>query len=317
MLTCMPMKKRKNEKNILNKYISIITIEFVLLFFILLVFTCKRVFPIYLMILPFYISSFQLNQIFMIENMYCNTLANIIMNLSNVIFSIFLLFLPQSTINALLVMFFKELFFIISTILLNWKTIKIRINKEICVYGVYLIKLGFLPMLTTMLITLNYRLDILFLNFFNINLYSIGLYSVGLNLAQYFWIIPDIFKYVLTKKSATEDFIESTTFSLRISSSIILLGIFIFILIGKPFIRILFGFEYSDSFYVTIILLIGTYSMIYTKLIGTIYYAEGNTRVYFQILLLSVICNIVLNIILIPLFLIYGAKSSPQYVHMV
>ncbi len=109
-------------------------------------------------------------------------------------------------------------------------------------------------MYTTLLISINYKVDVILLKFLNINLIEIGLYTVGVSLAEYGWLIPDIFKDVMINKTAKKDDIDNMTFSLRISSTMMIL-VFAFIIVGgKHMLMILFGSAFIGAYSVTVII---------------------------------------------------------------
>ena len=165
-------------------------------------------------------------------------------------------------------------------------------------------------MLSGLLIIANYKIDIIMLNYMNVSYYEIGLYATGLALAEYIWLIPEIFKDVIQKRSATENAVESINFSTRISTTIIIIIFIGILLFGKPAIGILFGRDYIDAFEVTIILFIGVYSMIYYKIIGTLFIADSKSKQYFLILLAGSVINIIVNLGLIPKLKIIGAATA-------
>ena len=82
------------------------------------------------------------------------------------------------------------------------------------------------------------------------------------------------------------------------------------ILFGKMFIKMLYGNEYISSYNVTCLIFMGIPSMILYKLIGPLFIAKGKQRFYFYVLLSSVISNIVLNFLLIPIWGKEGAAIA-------
>src|SRR5699024_1227742 len=86
-----------------------------------------------------------------------------------------------------------------------------------------IIKFGISPMLITLLVSLNYQVYIIMLNVLEVDLALVGYYSVGISLAQYGWLIPDIFKDVLVNRTAKTDNLSSVNFSMRLSSTLLIL----------------------------------------------------------------------------------------------
>lgn len=169
---------------------------------------------------------------------------------------------------------------------------------------------GFVAMLTTLLLTLNYRVDELMLKWFGVADVQRGFYRTGVSLAAYGWLIPDAFREVLFSRTAKDDAIKDVTFSLKVNFYITVAMLAAIALFGKPVIQLLFGARYLPSYDVTVILLIGVLSMSYFKLIGTLLLAQGKKGMYLGMLSASVAVNIVANCFAIPAWGIEGAAVA-------
>lgn len=231
-------------------------------------------------------------------------------------------FITSSVINVLLIItvylfFSQHIYWIIS----------IYIIKEvvIIVLGLYLtpfkfsyfnprwlliIKKGILPMLTTALIAINYRIDTVMLEFYNIDFALIGLFATGVSLAEYSWLIPDIFKEVMLNKNTKKDEVDLLSLSLRFAFSSVIVCAILFLLLGKHVLLILFGIDYVDSYFVTVSMFFAVPFMIYVKIIGVLFITQNRWVLYSFILTITVILNILINIFLIPSFNIYGAALA-------
>ena len=169
---------------------------------------------------------------------------------------------------------------------------------------------GIVPMLTSLLSILNYKVDVMELKWLGITDYNIGIYSVGLSLSEYVLLMSDVFKDVLFNKTAKNDNISYVNKSLRLCSTLMILAYIFIIFFGKLLISLVYGNPYIESYKVTIIVIFGTFSMMYFKLLGTLFVAQGKWNFYFFTLLGSVILNISSNYILIPYIGIYGAAIT-------
>lgn len=168
---------------------------------------------------------------------------------------------------------------------------------------------SWLPMITMLLNTLNYNIDILFLKHLSTTI-DLSLYATAAGIMNYVWLIPDAFKEVLISRVARSDKINTVTLSIKISLlSMIILNIG-FILFGKVIIRVLYGSEFINTYGLTIILFFGGLSMVVFKIIGVVFLAEGKRLFNFLILLVSVIINVIANLITIPRYGMYGAAIS-------
>jgi len=179
-------------------------------------------------------------------------------------------------------------------------------SESIKIWIPKLIKFGFFPMLSLLMTTLNYRVDVLMLNG-RVADASIGIYSVGVLLAERIWMIPDAMKGVMVSNIAKGKDARETAYVIRICNTVCLVIVLGIIVLGKPFIDFAFGREYNGAYQVTLILLAGVFSMIYYKMIASYNIAMGKQLVSFILLSIGVICNVIANLILIPPMGIHGA----------
>lgn len=181
-------------------------------------------------------------------------------------------------------------------------TISIRKILGIIEYGIY-------PMLALLMTTLNYRVDVIMLKQF-VNKADVGIYSVGVMLAERVWMIPDALKEVMISNLAKGKGVDEVSFVIRICNSACIIVVIGILLLGQPFINLFFGAEYSSAYSVTVIILVGVIFMVYYKMIGAFNIVEGKQRENFIYLVVSVICNIALNLVLIPMMGKTGAATA-------
>lgn len=218
------------------------------------------------------------------------------------------LFVPASLGMGILILVVKDLFL---AIIYSYRIRKaictpVKVNKGVVIE---ILKFGFFPMLALLMTTLNYRVDVIMLKYF-VDSSSVGIYSVGVMLAERVWLIPDALKEVMISNLAKGKDYEEVCFVIRICNvacMVVVLGI---ILLGKPFITIFFGQEYSSAYSVTVIILIGVIFMIYYKMIGAYNIVHGKQKENFVYLVISVICNIIANLIFIPIWGNNGAAVA-------
>ena len=168
------------------------------------------------------------------------------------------------------------------------------------------ISYSWLLMVTFVLITVNYSVDVFFLKRIG-TAEQLSLYTTAAGIINYIWLIPDAFKEVLISKVARTDDVKPVNRALQYSLICILLICVGFVFLGKLFIRILYGAEFVPSFDVTLILILGCFSMTFFKIIGVLMLAEGRRVFYFVALLSSAVLNVVGNALTIPKYGMYGA----------
>jgi O-antigen/teichoic acid export membrane protein len=118
-------------------------------------------------------------------------------------------------------------------------------------------------------------------------------------------IMPDIARsYKESDINVTQSLLKK---SVRISVIVSLPIIFILYFFGELLILTLFGREYLESYSILVILCIGQVVNVFMGSVGAVLYMTNNENSALKILLLSLIINILLLVILIPL---YGAKGA-------
>lgn len=222
---------------------------------------------------------------------------------------------PATVVWGVLLLVIKDLFLaIIYTYRLRQSIltpVKIKMEE---ILGV--LKYGIYPMLALLMTTLNYRVDVIMLKQF-VTSADVGIYSVGVMLAERVWMIPDALKEVMISNLAKGKGTDEVSFVIRICNSACIIVVLGIIVLGQPFINIFFGMEYSSAYSVTVVILIGVIFMVYYKMIGAYNIVEGKQKENFNYLIVSVICNVVLNAILIPMFGNIGAAIASIFSYAV
>lgn len=215
------------------------------------------------------------------------------------------LFAPASFVIGVGVIVFKDVVMAVAYTY-HWRNKLFLPGDSVKNWIVDVLKFGFFPMLSVLMTTLNYRVDVIMLEG-HVADAAIGVYSVGVSLAERVWLIPDAMKGVLVSKVAKGKGAEEVAYVIRICNTVCLFLILGLILLGEVFIRVIFGAEYDGAYQVTLILLIGAVFMVYYKMIAAYNIVMGKQRISFLFLLISVIGNVVANWLLIPKMGIYGA----------
>lgn len=173
------------------------------------------------------------------------------------------------------------------------------------------IAFGYLPMFTYLLITMNYKVDVIMLKWFpNVSSTQLSYYSLAVMISEIVWIISDVFKDVIFAKTSEENHYDEVSAAIRVSNClmiVIVLGMFV---LGKPFIWIFYGKEFIESYGIVVLLLCGVPFMSWFKILHPLFNALGKRWFSFLTLLAAVFANIIINAILIPKFGIYGAAMA-------
>ena len=305
-----PRFKRKNIKNCYYTFISLSIIQAIIyalittLIIMVAQLDAKVIFVCIMSVIA--ILTTQLRYINMVENLKRNVFVVFMMSFLNCVITIAAFLLLERNLHvALLIYIIKDLVMIfLYAIKIDYRKL---FKKEYVKYYYPILREGFFPMLASLLVMLNYKIDIVMLDSFSVDYGSIGIYSLGLSISEYLWVIPDVFKDVVQKRTAKDNAIETINFSLRCSSTFIILAFVVLLILNKQLFILLFGNDFAESFSVTMILIVGVYSMVYYKIIGQLFISDGRSKQYFLILLAGVIANVIVNCLTIPYYGIYGA----------
>jgi O-antigen/teichoic acid export membrane protein len=161
--------------------------------------------------------------------------------------------------------------------------------------------------LLTVLIGVNYKVDVLLLDGLGVEKQQIGIFAVGVLVAEYLWIFADIFKDVQVSRTARGGGSKDVAFANRAAIAVTLFVYFIFLLLGQVAISFFFGAEYSASYEVAALMLIANIFMVPCKIIGAYYISLNRVKIYLISMLLAVVINVGLNLLLIPLYGLHGA----------
>lgn len=220
-----------------------------------------------------------------------------------------MLFTTRGFYSVVLILVFVEVLKgIIFTVLIN---VKPKFRKSQIGLAVELFKMGFFPMVALLLTNLNYKIDILMLKQFDfITASQIGIYSVGMNFADRIVLIPDTLKGILISrlsKGATEKEVAKVSrlcFWASVSICICLL------IVGEPLLNLLYGADYYGAYTVLMICAFGSVFIGYFKLIAQYNIINKKQIRNVTLLSISIIINVILNILLIPRFGLKGAAFA-------
>lgn len=307
-----PYYKKKLQIKLLPVFFKIALIQLaiytVLAVVIAIVFATPKLIAISL-ITPIMVYDKIVAYITMVEEPNRKNSIEMIVNIAELLLIVVLwIFFPASFVIGVAVIAFKDVIMaIIYT--LHWRKDLISDKTPIRGWPLRLVKFGFFPMLALLMTTLNYRVDVIMLDG-RVPDAAIGVYSIGVMLAERVWMIPDAMKEVMISKVTKGKGTEEVAFVIRVCNTVCLAVILGLIILGQPFINIVFGEEYAGAYLVTLILLIGVFFMIYYKMIASYNIIIGKQFINFVFLGISVAGNLIANAIMIPFFGIYGAGAA-------
>jgi len=258
-----------------------------------------------------------INYVFLVEAPKKRNSINIIASLIETIalFVFWLLLKPNNMLMLSALSIAVVIRALVSTVLLRFC---IKIKQLSIKYLLGLFRFGLLPMFALLLTMLNSRVDILMLNIYtNVSKAQIGIYSVGVGLAEKALLIPDAIREILLGKLVSGKGSEEVCAASRIGSTIsfvISIGI---LFLGRFVIDLLYGYEYSSAYIITLISAFGTIFLVYIKMISQYNIVHKKQMTNAILLLVSVAVNVLFNIILIPKMGIEGAAIATLAGHFV
>lgn len=190
----------------------------------------------------------------------------------------------------------------------RWSLLEIGVNHITVLKKIT--HLGIKAMLISLLIAFNYNLDIIMLKKMGISLELIGIYSVAVTLSNIVLLIPDAFKELALGIVVCDNAAHKIKKYLQINVVFLIIIAIGFCIFGKWFINCFYGSAYITSYQVTLILFIGDLFICIYKVIHPLLIADGKQTTVLKYLIIAVMINFIMNIILIPIFNIFGAALA-------
>ena len=308
-----PYYKRLGEPDVLDKFLRIFLLQFIA-YSVIGVFGAVALESFELtavcLLAPIQVLANQLSFMIMVEDVKFKNVIFFTARITNTVITILAFYTMDRTILVALALIVVGDLITIVFALLRMRRMPnpLRANLR---FAAKIVPFGLISMLTTLMLTLNYRVDTLMMGYmFAVSDTEIGYYTLGVSLSEYGWLIPDAFREVLFSRTAKDDAIGEVTMSMKVNLYLTLLMIVGILVLGRPVIYLLAGAPYLPAYPVTVMLIAGIIPMSYFKIIGTLLLAQGKKMVYLGMLTGSVVVNILCNLVTIPLWGKMGAALS-------
>lgn len=252
---------------------------------------------------------------------------NLIGILQKIFFLIFLvlMFYVDFSIATVLLSFIvtNYLVLVIALILLN-KKIRIVCKKEKLkvdfTYIKLLFKYGVKSHISNILAFLNYRIDMMFLASFT-NPIAVGIYSIAVSLAERIWLFSQSISSVLLPQVASiKTDKERNKLTNVVSRNVFFISLIISIVIfifSDVITNILFGNEFITASIAIRVLIPGIVLGSVSRIISNYIAGKGCPEVNMKFAFITVIMNIILNVILIPKYSFLGAAIATTVTYTV
>ena len=308
-----PYYKRLGEPDVLDKFLRIFLLQFIA-YTVIGVFGAIALESFELtavcLLAPIQVLANQLSFMIMVEDVKFKNVIFFTARITNTVITILAFYTMDRTILVALALIIVGDLITIVFALLRMRRLPNPLRADLR-FAAKIVPFGLISMLTTLMLTLNYRVDTLMMGYmFAVSDTEIGYYTLGVSLSEYGWLIPDAFREVLFSRTAKDDAIGEVTMSMKVNLYLTLLMIVGILVLGRPVIYLLAGAPYLPAYPVTVMLIAGIIPMSYFKIIGTLLLAQGKKMVYLGMLTGSVVVNILCNLVTIPLWGKMGAALS-------
>ena len=308
-----PYYKRQNEPEVLDKFLRIFMLQFLVYAFLGVIgayyFNSIKLTAVCLLA-PIQVLANQLSFMIMVEDVKFKNIIFFTARITNTIITILAFYTMQRTLLVSLGLIIIGDLITIVLALMRMRKLPNPLRADLH-FAARIIPFGLVSMITTLMLTLNYRIDTLMMDYlYHVPDQEIGFYTLGVSLSEYGWLIPDAFREVLFSRTAKNDAIDEVTMSMKVNLYLTILIILGILLLGRPVIWLLAGQEFLPAYPVTVLLALGIIPMSWFKIIGTLLLAQGKKYVYLGMLSASVAVNIFCNMLAIPAWGKMGAAAA-------
>ncbi|MBQ7486083.1 MAG: polysaccharide biosynthesis C-terminal domain-containing protein [Clostridia bacterium] len=315
-----PFYKRQQISNVLSRFLNIFALQFVVYMtagIAAAVLFNSFELTVVCLLAPIQVLANQLSFMIMVEDVKFKNVIFFTARITNTIITVLAFYTMNRTIMVSLALIVIGDVITIVLALLRLKRMPNPFKAE-WHFIQRILPFGVVAMVTTLMLTLNYRMDTIMMGYmFHVPDREIGYYTLGVSLSEYGWLIPDAFREVLFSRTAVDDSVDEITMSLKVNFYLTLAMILGILALGRPMIHLLAGREYLPAYSVTLLIVAGILPMSWFKIIGTLLLAQGKKGIYLGMLTASVVVNIICNCFTIPLWGKMGAALASVISYLV
>jgi len=215
-----------------------------------------------------------------------------------VAYVIFLIIVPLDIYGALigiLLSYFFMSFFVFNKVR---QFVKIKIDWNTAIV-IDLVKLGSVYAISLLVISLNYKVDVMLLERFSTS-NQVGIYTKGVSIVEYIWEVPTLLSTIIFARSANAknniDFSYKVTKLLRICFVLISIMSVLFYFLSNTLMVTMYGQPFADSAVVQKILLPGILLLTIFKVLNMDLAGQGKPWIAVYAMLPGLIINVILNV---------------------
>lgn len=248
-----------------------------------------------------------------VEKFYILNIRNISLSFFTLLTTIFILIIFKYGLKGIVIAkFLIALLDTLVILLIITKfvfPIRLKFNLDL---AKKMIKFGIKSHIQNLLIHLHLRIDVYILALF-VMPYEIAYYDIAALIAELMLILPQSINQVILPKLTSLDTNSGILVSTKGSRTTFLITIFEslgIILLGKTFIKIIYGTPYIPSYIPLLLLLPGLTIYSINSILISYFTSQNKQEITIVSTFISLILNVILNFLLIPLYKIKGAAIA-------
>jgi len=255
-----------------------------------------------------------------LENFRMANILKWVTAILNLLFVLFFLFLKKLSITTALVSIsLPNIIIAVLSLIYISKEYKIILKPDkLIIKGVLSKGLGFT--IALLVIQLNYRLDIILLQFLS-NMQEVGFYSIGVSVAENLWLFPTAVGIVINSISAKTHDVkilnEDISRLIRITFLCVFILSVLLYFVVPFFLPLFFGEKFYNSVPIVRILLPGILFFVIVRILSSFFAGIGRPNVITIIFLPALILNIGLNFYFIPIWGGIGAAIATNISYII
>lgn len=234
----------------------------------------------------------------------------LILNLVGVI--LFVVVIEWHVTGALLALLLSNMAVAFITMLHLKKSFNIRFQKDLELWR-KLIATGLVFAIAMVVMQLNYRIDILLLQWLS-SLHEVGFYSLSVAISDKLWQLPTAVGIVVMSRASVtldkERLDKDVAALLRISFLIVLLAAIILWFVVPYLIPLLFGQKFLPSASIVQLMLPGIVMFVVVRILSGRFAGAGEPKYLIALFVPALIINVALNLLWIPKYGVMGAAMA-------
>ena len=237
------------------------------------------------------------------------------------------------SIGTLLLIGYSDIFLILSCYFISLiitqfvaykllqQLLSVRSGPNVISYGKKMLNYGYKAHLSNILAFINYRADIFLLGYF-MGPSAVGVYAVAVNITERLWIFSGSVSTVLLPRlselSSDEDKRKILTpLIARWVLWITILASIILVIIGDFIVNLMFGDDFNEAYNAIVYLVPGVAVGACSRVLASDLAARGRPDLNLATAWITVIINIIGNVLLVPKYGLQGAAAATSFAYVI